>query len=94
MEGMDLILTPAIVRRCLGPLTMFGLYALADTFWTHRYVVQTVPTKGLTFLLLPTLPHHTPHPSLTSPITHSIPLPPPPPSTPFIYMPLMILQWL
>ena len=33
MEGMGLKLTPVLVRRLLGHLSMFG--PMADTSWTH-----------------------------------------------------------
>ena len=34
MEGMGLKFTPVVVRRLLGPLSMFG--PMAGTSWTHR----------------------------------------------------------
>ena len=48
MEGMSLKLTSVVVRRLLGPLSMFG--AMAGTSWT------TVLTEGLTHFRLPIPP--------------------------------------
>ena len=33
MEGMDLKFTPVVVRRLLGPLSLFS--PMASTSWTH-----------------------------------------------------------
>ena len=38
MEGMDLKLSPLVVRRLLGPLGMFG--PMAGTTWTHSQSKQ------------------------------------------------------
>ena len=56
----EMVSTPMVVSRLLGPLSMFA--PMADTSWTHNYVIQTVLTLDLTNLQLPTLP-----------ITHSTP---------------------
>ena len=81
MEHMDLILTPAIVRRCLGPLSMFGRMPWLTLFG----LIGSPNSLNKGFNLLPAAhppPSHTPFLSHL-PITHFIPLPPPPPSTPF-----------
>ena len=55
MKGVGLKLTLVVVRHLIGPPSMFG--PMAETSWTHSYIVQTVLTESLTHLQLPTLPH-------------------------------------
>ena len=79
MEGMDLILTPAIVRHCLGPLSMFGLMPWLTLFGLIGS--PNSPNKGFNLPpaahpppshtpFLSHLPHHRLHPSPTSPTIH------------------------
>ena len=39
MKDMDLKLTPVVVRRLLGPLSMLG--PVAGTSWTHGWSKQS-----------------------------------------------------
>ena len=69
MEGMDLKLTPVVVKCFLGPHAYLGLWlAFLGIIW----LVQIVLTEGITHLWLPTLPHHPPHPlPPTHPLIHA-----------------------
>ena len=63
MEDMGLILILAIVRRCLGPLRMFGPMS-----WLTPIGLIASPDCHLPLAAHP--PHHTPHLSPTSPTIH------------------------
>ena len=66
MAVMGLKLVPVLVKRLLGPPGLSGL--IAGDYWTCSYSKQS--TEGVTYLRLPALPHHPPHPIICA--THDI----------------------
>ena len=85
MGGMDLIFTPVLVRRLIGPPGLSG--PVTGTSWTHSYSKRSNwvvwPASGfppVPAALLPARPPPRP------------PAPPPPPPPAPLYVQSMILQ--